>query len=430
MFKTDNSLHVFVARSSHATTALTSIATAAAGDIMVSNQAGTLYNAHGAASSVADDGDLFKIGQKDSDGNIRWSPLLKYNTNTFVKTATSDVARTQQLSVFGSTGDAGSIDPINSNRYSVRVVMKNNVDVFSEQSDQYFFEYVSDANATQAEIANYFAQNMSKITPFAGGKDAKVKVERFSSATFTAINVDLATFTATRGSKAITFSAGTMTELVAGRYVRINGGTDAQDETIVVDNVASDANVDPVYKIESVDATNKIIYLDQPFQMASSTLYEDQSMQVATAATVEAGNMGIRIMGKPQKWSVGLHKDTVVAFDVTLDGWGDTTAVADTALAKGSGYYREVAELEWFGVGASGAPYRHGSVPNNQDLVTLFAGTSGYYNVWALEAELANPGHAVAGSGVGKCTVVVAAVAGENLDNLEVALNAGSGFFV
>jgi len=402
MFKTDNNMFVFAASAVSTTHAL-GIATP--GVLLFLDETGTNEAAVAA-------GEKFRIVQYDADGNQRTTPMLKYDNYINVNNV-AKADRVNQISIFGSTGAAGSIDEINSNRYSLRVVMTNNTDMFSEQSDQYFFEYVSDASAKQREIADYFAQNMSKIKAFAGGKDAKVKVERFCDATFTAINVDLATFTATRGSKAVVFSAGTMTELVAGRYVRINGGTDAQNEVVDVDKGVS-ATVDVVYKIESVDAANKIIYLDQPFQARSSAIYEDESMTVATAATVEAANMGIRIMGKPQKFSVGLHTDTMVTFDVTLDGWGDTTPVALTASSKGVGHAREVAELEWFAHGAVGAPYRQG-VPNNSHLIGTTLGSllpdaeiTSDYNMTFVDAVLDDPYHAVAGSGKGRVQIVIA----------------------
>tara|TARA_R110000824_G_C15136812_1_gene669595 strand:+ start:30 stop:1295 length:1266 start_codon:yes stop_codon:yes gene_type:complete len=403
MFKTDNNMFVFAASAISTTHAL-GIATP--GVLLFLDETGTNEAAVAA-------GEKFRIVQYDADGNQRTTPMLKYDNYINVNNvAKSD--RVNQLSVFGSTGDAGSIDAINSNRYTVRVIMKNNTDMFSEQSDQYFFEYVSDSSAKQVEIANHFAQQMSKVKAFAGGKDAKVKVERFSSATFTAINTDLATFTATQGSTAITFSAGTMTELSAGRYVRIHGGTTVQNSVVDVDDVGSDANEDPIYKIASVDSSNKIIYLDQPFQARSSALYQDVTMQVATAATVEAGNMGIRIMGKPQKFSVGLHTDTMVTFDVALDGWGDTTALATTASSKGVGHAREVAELEWFAHGAVGAPYRQG-VPNNAHLISTTLGSllpdaeiTSDYNMTFVDAVLDDPYHAVAGSGKGRIQIVIA----------------------
>ena len=135
MFKTDNSLHVFVGPHED-----TSIAAATAGDIFIVDENNAIIS--DALITSAHHPGLLAIGQKDADGNVRFSPRFKF-ANITSKVAKTDVARTEQSSVFGFAGSgSGSIDAINSNRYTVRVNFKNNVDMYFNQSDLHFFEYV------------------------------------------------------------------------------------------------------------------------------------------------------------------------------------------------------------------------------------------------------------------------------------------------
>ena len=285
MFKTDNSLHVFVGRNNAGAYVKTNDATgAAAGDIIVVDEAGDDFT--GAISGN------FKIGQKDGDGNWRYTPLLKWEDAT-VK-GSIKATRYQQVSTLDLCDDTPNT------RYIVRINFTNNVELFSEQSDQYFFEYTTGDTVTAGEV---MAKFVAKINAEEGCKDKVV------------------------------------------------------------------------------------------------------------AAAV--GTDGMTLTGLAQTWSLGLHKDTVVSFDVTIDGFVSTaTNVLTTAPDPGSGQGRAIAELEWFGSGASGASYYKGAIPSNQDLVTLYADSSAQYGVVSLDCKIAAPNHAVAGSGQGRCQVVIALITG------------------
>jgi len=404
MFKTDNSLHVFVGPNS-ATEDLsfqndvTASAATGSGSIFVVDEVGEAH------SNAITAGELFKIGQKHADGSVNFSPLLKFSDASIVGKAT--VARTEQSSVFGFNGASGSVDDINSNRYTLRVAFKNNVDMFSEQSDLHFFEYVSDANATQIEIIDYLAQVMSKNEKFSGKKLGKkrgsVRVDRLLGGAGTdCASIDsgnLATAAVVNGSTHVacgSISSAIISGGVAvGNYIRFDeaaGSTDDQAE--------------PVYKIVEANATNNYIVLDQPYQGATASL-EDDDCFIITAADAASDAAGIRIVGLEQEWKLGRLTDTQVTFEVTLDGWGTTAAPAVTAAVAGDGHGKKVAELEWFGKGAQGAPYRTGIISNETD-ITLYGNKDVYYDMLEIDATLANPSHAVAGSGVSKCKVVLA----------------------
>jgi len=411
MFKTDNNLHVFVGKNSTSTDLVwqpdvTEGTATGNGSIFTVDETG-------AALAALASGKRFRIGQKHADGSTSYSPLLEFDKCDCKGLAGVD--RTEQSSVFGSTGAAGSIDNINSNRYTIRVNFKNNTELFSEQSSLHFFEYVSDANATEVEIVDYFAQMMSKNEYCSGKRSGKkramVQVGRFSDQAFSAPSSDsgITALTLTNGSKVVkaTGFSSSQSELIVGNYVRFVNAADGTD----------DPDVDPFYKIAAIDLAADTFTLDQPYQGATlSASMDGTDIHYATAATMASANCGIKISGLAQEFKLGLLRDSQVTFEVTLDGWGDTTAIATTAAVKGSGVAKEVAELEWFGKGAEGAPYRHG-VANNADLLTLYADTARddgastaarVYDVATIEYTLADPKYPVAGAGNGKGHIIVA----------------------
>lgn len=396
MFKADNSLHVFATDTIEAT----SVAAASAGDIFIVNENNALH------ADAITTGEYFKIGQKDGDGNIRWSPLVKYD-NISVKKSLAYVARTQQITKIGYDGASGSINKLNSNRYTLRLNFKNDVELFSEQSDLHFYEYVSDADATEIEVANYFAQRLSADKNMADNDSGKISVEVLSAAT---------------GAANLHASAGSL-QVTNGSKQAVVGGTPA----FAVGDYVSAATADETarYKVTAIDGTT--ITLAQPYQGASATIAHGIA-KYFTAANVNAAAAGLVITGLAQKFSVGLHADTVVTFDVTLDGWGSTASPAVTAAVKGSGHGREVAELEWFGVGANGAPYRNNVMPSNQDLITLYASASQNYNMLSLDCTLADPKYAVAGAGVGRCQIVIAGKDGASLSAVTTAFGVTPAF--
>jgi len=412
MFKTDNSLHVFVGPQE-----TSSIAAATAGDVFIVDENNAIISDAAIKASGVIDHTYLKIGQKDADGNVRFTPLFKYENITKITSQEHDIDRTEQNSVFGSNGSTGSIDAINSNRYTIRVNFKNNTNLYSEQSDLHFFEYVSDASATQIEVADYFAQTISKSEKLSGKrtgkKRASVKVERFTDAADSAISTDITSIAFTNGSKVgeVVFGSGSdLSGIVVGNYLRIT-----EDSTTDVPVATTDAIYKVVATYDSGAATGSTVTLDQAYQ-GTSLVHTDPAVNQITAAVMASANVGLKITGLEQDWKLGLIPDAgnVVTFDVTLDGFGSTTALATTAAVLGDGTARAIADLEWFSQGSAGAPYRHGSVPNNADLITLYAdGTlTTSYNTLELQVDLGDPGHAVAGSGKGKMTIVLAAVEG------------------
>jgi len=285
MFKTDNSLHVFVGPNSATENAsfqndVTAATAAGSGSIFVVDNAGVAHD----NAIVA--GEFFKIGQKHADGSVNFTPLLKFDNCTIAGKATA--ARAEQITTLAAIPDTAN------NRYVIRVNVTNDVDVYSEQSEQYLFEYTTGGTVASAEVVDDF---VAQINAQGGLKDR------------------------------------------------------------------------------------------------------------LTAAKASATS--ITLTGKEQKWSLGLHTNTLVTFDVTLENFGAATNTETESPVPGSGKGRDIAELEWFGAGSAGAPYRQG-VPNNANYVTLYADATADYDVMTINATFADPGYAVSGAGTGKCQVVLA----------------------
>ena len=133
------------------------------------------------------------------------------------------------------------------------------------------------------------------------------------------------------------------------------------------------------------------------------------------------GADGLTITGDVQPWSLGLHKYTMVTFDVTLDGFSSSTTNSTNTMAWGSGAGEEIAELEWFGMGASGAPYRQG-IPSNNHLISLNAVKDNNYDIAIIDTPLADPAYPVSYAGAGRCQIVLAVATGATGAELDEAL--------
>ena len=285
MFKADNSLHVFVGPNSTVADVsfqndVTVTASAGSGSICVVHDDGTAPN------GPLVTGDFFKVAQKHADGSVSFSPLVKFDDCTF--NGGNQAARVQQTTTLDLCDDTPNT------RYTLRLNFKHNVALFSNQSDQYFFEYNTGDVVTAGEVmANFVLQ------------------------------------------------------------VNLAGGT-----------------------------KDKVV-----------------------AAAV--GTDGMTILGLAQTWSLGLHTDTMVLFDATITGFVAAATNVVTGAARGSGVGRAVAELEWFGKGSMGAPYRSGT-PNNADYMTYYAVSTANYDTVECDCKMSDPNHAVAGSGVSRVKIIVA----------------------
>ena len=296
MFKTDNSLHVFV--SNVDSDVSETIAASENNQICLLDKNGAAIAGAGDTNVIPEDTEMY-VAMKDAAGNVRMSPTFKFKKAN-VK-GLSYAARTEQTDTLTGISDVANT------RYTLRLNFKHNVELFSEQSDLHFFEYVTGDSVSAGEVVDKF---VAKINAQGGCKD-------------------------------------------------------------------------------KVTAT-------------------------------KVGNTSFTIVGKAQDWSLGLHKYTMVLFDTTLDGFG-AAAVATTGAVHGSGAGEEVAELEWFGVGSAGAPYRQG-IPSNNHLVALNAVQASNYDIAVIDTPLADPAYAVSYAGAGRCQIVLAMATGATGAEIDEAL--------
>ena len=286
MYKADNSMHVFV--STVDPDISENLAASEVGELVILDKNGAVVP----TGAAIVDGTLVQFGMKDADGNARFSPLVEFKAANV--TGKAYVLRVEQTTTLDLCDDTPNT------RYTLRINFKHNVELFSNQSDQYFFEYTTGNTVTAGEVLENFETQIN----LAGGTKDKV------------------------------------------------------------------------------------------------------------SAAHTAGNDGMTIVGQPQTWSLGLHADTMVLFETTITGFVAAATNVITGAVRGNGSGEQVAELEWFGVGSAGAPYRNNAMPSNNELISLQAISSNNYDVASLDCVIPGPSHAVAGSGVGRCQIIIAMATG------------------
>tara|TARA_R110002012_G_scaffold301344_1_gene501577 strand:+ start:79 stop:1008 length:930 start_codon:yes stop_codon:yes gene_type:complete len=295
-YKTDNSMHVFVGTADF--DGGDALAAAENNQIVIVNADGSALATAG--TDVIVKGTRVKVQMKDAAGNVRQSPVFAFDYANVKGLAFA--TRTEQTTTLDLCDDTPNT------RYTMRINFKHNTELFSNQSDQYFFEYTTGDTVTAGEVMQKF---VAKINAQESCKDK-----------------------------------------VSASYVATDGMT---------------------------------------------------------------------IVGQPQDWSLGLHAYTMVLFDVTIDGFASTATNVVTGAVHGSGAGEEVAELEWFGMGASGAPYRQG-IPSNNHLISLNAVSTAEYDIAVIDTPLEDPKYAVAGAGAGRCQIVLAVAVGATGAELDEAL--------
>ena len=348
-------------------------------------------------------GDVFRVVQLNTDGSLKASPFIKFDDirkgavveHGDASNGAGAIAEAEQISNIGYTdvNTGNSIDVINSNRYTLRLNFINDSELYSEQKDQYFFEYVSDGNASQIEIANGIVQKIGAMD-FADGSTvgpnrAKVAVQRFSAATTEVDTANSTTLTWTRGSDQVVASAADH-ELSAGMYLRQTSGASV-----------------PVYRIKAVSGSN--ITLDIPSQEAGASGADSKSL---TAAVMNASNCGIKLTGLDAYYKAGLYPYHKVVFDFQLDGFGDTVSDTSTEAAKSNTAGEAISDLEWFGLSKNSpgsGTWTGNGFPSVESYAELKADVAQPYDLISFDYVLpGNDSNAIAAGGPIKGTVVLA----------------------
>jgi len=272
----------------------------------------------------------FIIVQKISGAtNVISNTIKKANIKTATRKAYT--APTEQVDYIGFNGSTGSLDVINSNTYFIRLGL--NQGLTSNHGGLYLKHgvYISDATATESEIAAGLAKSL--VANFSREADKTIKFERVINDGLTTL---VETYSPIKGSKYVQASAASTTTV--GHAFRF--GTALTDPTYIVTAINSD-----------------IITLDVPFQGDSATAV------TCEAAAVGSLNWGIKLTGIALPYTIGKFEYNKAQWKTTIEGFTSTVITNSVGASSGSGYASAVKDLEWFCQNFEGDMYTVGE-PN------------------------------------------------------------------
>lgn len=304
-----------------------------------------------AAGDTVADSPFIKLAQRSGD-TLSVSPKI-VGSNVTAYAGASFAAATEQVTYVGFNGTSGAIEGIAQNLYSLRVVFTHDAELWSEQSNTIYNEFLSDGTGAAADVAAGFAKKFNATFP---AQNEDITVERVSDGTFTALSNDAVV---SAGSPTVTSTAH---GLSAGDAVRI-GGT---------------AATDPVYLVASVTDANTFV-LDTGYQGASATVL------AANVGAMTVITWGLKITGNALPFTVAREKYTKVSFETTLKDFGATTVSNASVASKGIGEGEAVAELEYFALGFDGFLDTRNATPNEPQARTD-ASTSANYDIITIKA--------------------------------------------
>lgn len=297
----------------------TSLSTAAAGEVFVTDASGTLLD----TTTVALADKIMIMQSQGSALPVIVSPVIK-KSNVFTYKGGRYTAPVQGISYIGYNGSTGSIDVVNDNAYTALVYTYDSP-TWAEKSPAIIGYYKSDSSATEQEIADNLClsmyqnkKNIQAAKPFT--------VERVNSGADGGSGAVVATFT--EDSAIVTFASNVT--LATGSYIRFANGT----------------LTSAVYKVSVGVTAGTSITLDVPWDAASTTTSTWGNL---SAANAQAGDFGLKLTGRAQPVSQsliqngGLNEYYFVRFKPNLVGFGATsTDYNNTVAVSGSGVPAQV----------------------------------------------------------------------------------------
>ena len=267
-------------------------------------------------------------------------PLQQVRLNIADVVAYSGVcyqAPVEQTTFIGYNGSAGSITVANSSFYEIKLEHVPNAFAYGKRPANYKYgTFKSDANATQAEIANGIQASLVQNFKPNRTIDWRVITELVSNDAGAAITGTVANFGVTRYSKTVTLD-GTVTNVAAGDFIRLGGTTTAA----------------PVYKVAAVNSPTSIT-LTVSYQGTTGTIAV-ANVQVITAANAATAAFGIKITGLKQKYDVNRWRQyDKVRFNSFINEPFAGTIVTTTAAFDGVGVYEQAANDEYISWGDEG----------------------------------------------------------------------------
>lgn len=293
---------------------------------------GTTYPASRFIKIVQRSGATASSSQLVQSARINGSNIISFRGLSYA-------APQEQISYIGYDGTTGAIDATSVSDYVVRITMKHDKDMWSQQSNTRIARFIPVSTTTNADIADYFA------TYFAADVflSTEATVERVSNDAGTVTPAGVGTLTWTRGSKIMTTSGVTpATTSVVGSYIRLGLGTN-----------------DAVYKVTAVSNADQTITVDQNVQQASGSLAVGLASYFS-AATIQASDLGIKFTGLAQTYTALKFPYVKVKFDLTISGFGATTITRLQESKVGSGTYEQISTIEKFAQGFEGIIDRFG----------------------------------------------------------------------
>jgi len=169
------------------------------------------------------------------------------------------------------------------------------------------------------------------------------------------------------------FEYATNTSLAVNDYVRL-GATVTTATTLT----------SSIYKVLTI--SGNVATLDIPVVEPTGTYTAASAgnIEAITNADAIAEDWGLCLESEPVKFIPGLFKFQNVTFDLGLTNFGATIVTDNTSAFKGSGSYKEVAEIEWELRGNRGEGFKVADYPVSQNLNATLGKT---YDMISLDFE-------------------------------------------
>jgi hypothetical protein len=257
--------------------------------------------------------------------NLWESQLFNFN-DISAYTGTPFASKVQQVSYYGynANTNTGSFQPINNNYYSLVISFYELVSQeASALMNPIIVDFLSDASATQPEVANGLYRNLVRQLSYWTRRP--ILAEMVASAAGQATNDAAAVLT--QGSPLVTNAPNLATTVgIVGDYIRV--GSQSND-------------LDEVYLIAATDGVSTLT-LATPFQSASVTSLIHQVLDTDVAL----GNMGIRVTGLNQPFILDSRPYGLVTFQIGISGGGTTNLSYQVGAFIGHGTYEQMRTLE------------------------------------------------------------------------------------
>jgi len=325
-----------------AAAAVLKLPTLAKGDLVLLDEAYNVIATKAAATAYGKNKRVYIASGNGNPGEVVMSGAIQGNTVSKIG-STKYRAAVTQISHVGYNGTAGAFVVNDEAEYRLNIVFLDDQRPHGQEQTAERFDYSSDANATQEELA--FGISTLFGTRKANGTNKTyngryVKLEVLTDGAFTASDNAAAVV---QGSDRIIFDTAatynTGTAYAVGDFIRI-GGTGT---TVAV------------YKVEKVSGTT--LTLNSPYQGVSGTVLAANSGNIASG-----GAFGFQLTALSPIWN-GIDTYEYVQFEASMYEISNANSVpfvvtATQAADGGAGNYGQVYDAEYFAQGYRGVNSR------------------------------------------------------------------------